>query len=177
MPRDVTERDARILEMYRRGLPYRDIAYVCDCTENAARKVVQRHPEVKQIVVCKVCGKTFERRKTGPVPSTCGKDDCKKQWHRVYAREWKRKNTADINRLEQLIPEGPNGKIRPYTDASDMMIRWDLGKEWSIMQMAIEYGRSPKDLKRHIREAGLRDDKRGVKGLPISKKRDRAAGR
>lgn len=172
----VAERNASIVDMYRRGLSYRDIAYFCDCSISVCYKVMSYHQDVKRIIICKQCGQPFEYRKNGPIPEVCENPECHEEWNRKKQRNRARKVRTEERRMEKIIPEGPNGKIRPYTDASDMMIRWDLDKGWSIMDMAIEYGRSPKDLKRHIKEAGLRDDKRGVKRLPISKKRDRAIG-
>jgi predicted transcriptional regulator len=73
----------------------------------------------------------------------------------VYARNWKRKNTSKMKQVSEIMPEGPWGKVREYSSAADRMIREDLRKGWSIMQIAWEYGRDPSDIRKHIRKMGL----------------------
>ena len=103
------------------------------------------------VFVCEVCGKEINR-KVGRKPKTCGSKDCQREWNRRRAKEYREKRKlSKFLTTPKPVDEGPFGRVRPYTDASDRMIRWDLAKGWTVRQIAREYGRDPEDVAKHIR--------------------------
>lgn len=104
---------------------------------------------VNGVFACEICGKEINRN-FGRTPKTCGSKECQKEWNRRRAKEYRQRKLS--KNLTTPEPDGPFGRIRPYTDASDRMIRGDLAKGWTVERIAREYGRDPADVAKHIRE-------------------------
>ena len=142
-------------------------------------------PERKdRVTVCEVCGAEFVRN-FGRTPHTCGREECQAELHRRRAREYRDKRRLSKNLTTRKpkpkpkpISNGPYGLVRPYTNASNLMIRRDLAKGWTVMQIAMEYGRDPADVAKHIQEmqrgrkGGKADNQAGSKKFQAPEKGD-----
>ena len=88
---------------------------------------------------CPECGREFT-----PIRSSriyCYDEQCYKIRHRRY------NSTANAKKREK---ERVYGKIRPYTETSNLLLADDIQKGLTIKQMAKLYDRDEQDLKRHI---------------------------
>ena len=88
---------------------------------------------------CPECGREFT-----PIRSSriyCYDEQCYTIRHRRY---------NSTNNAKKREKERPYGKIRPYTETSNLLLADDIQKGLTIKQMAKIYDRDEQDLKRHI---------------------------
>lgn len=88
---------------------------------------------------CPDCGATFTPKRSSRI--YCYDEQCYTIRHRRY------NNTNNTKNRRKAQPEG---RIRPYTFTSNMMLVDDIRKGLTIKQMAKLYDRDIHDLKRHI---------------------------
>lgn len=91
------------------------------------------------IKTCPECGREFTPKRSSRI--YCYDEQCYTIRHRRYNST----NNAKKREKERLY-----GKIRPYTETSNLLLADDIRKGWSIKQMAKLYDRDEHDLKRHI---------------------------
>jgi hypothetical protein len=88
---------------------------------------------------CPECGREFTPKRSSRI--YCYDEQCYTIRHRRY------NSTANTKNREK---ERPYGKIRPYTETSNLLLADDICKGWSIKRMAKLYDRDEHDLKQHI---------------------------
>ena len=126
-----------VVRLREQGLRLYEIAERFGCSRDKISRVLRgEKPALVHKSNCPICGAEYTfRGKT--VKKNCGKEKCRKEWQRM----------RDKIKHEQAAPEG---RIREYTETSNIMIIKDLENGWSIQQIAQLYDPDPADLKRHI---------------------------
>lgn len=133
-----------VLELKNQGYSITAIAKRYGCCRDKIYKVIKgktRAPE--RTLICPYCQSEYKVSGKSQ-KKTCGAKECVKKQNRINNRILyeKRKQKKQQARLE--------GKVRPYTETSNMLIVQDLEEGRSIKFMAAIYDRDPEDLKKHI---------------------------
>ena len=81
---------------------------------------------------CRVCGKWFRAEpRQGDRQRTCGREECKKEWHRRGCAKWHKNNPGydtHTRLLKRLVRESP--PVLPGGQADPLrVINWPLARE------------------------------------------------
>lgn len=96
---------------------------------------------------CRVCRKWFTPNpKAGSRQKTCGKSDCKSEWHRRKCTKWNEKNSANFKgnylqkKLAAMAPDQSQSLVNPSSDQK--------AKRCSPVNVTLKSGIDPKDFER-----------------------------
>ena len=88
---------------------------------------------------CPECGEEFTPNRSSR--KICYKEECYIKKHRRYNSTNNAKNRSKAQ---------PEGKVRPYTFTTNLMLTSDIQKGLTLKEMAKLYDRDIHDLKKHI---------------------------